>query len=63
MQKIIVQVDWYVKIVLTLIAVLLAGLLAKPYVITKPVSASGNYVTVENGWYNAIPVTVTNWPK
>ena len=31
MQKVIVQVDWYVKVILTLIAVLLAGLLARPY--------------------------------
>jgi len=40
MKKVIVQVDWHAKIVLTLIAVLLAGLLVKPYIMTKSVDAS-----------------------
>lgn len=31
MQKVIVQIDWYTKIILTLIAVLLASLLVKSY--------------------------------
>ncbi len=39
MQKVTVQIDWYTKVVLTLIAVLLAGLLVKPYIVTKPVNA------------------------
>ena len=30
MQKVMVQIDWYTKIILTLIVVLLAGLLARP---------------------------------
>jgi len=28
----ILKIDWYTKIVLTLIAILLAGILAKPYI-------------------------------
>lgn len=32
MQKVMVQIDWYTKIVLTLIVVLLVGLLARPYI-------------------------------
>jgi len=55
MQKVIVQIDWYTKIILTLIAVLLAGLLAKPYIIPKPVGA-GESVTVDNWPDNAVPV-------
>jgi len=39
MGKVTVQIDWYTKIVLTLIAILLAGLLAKPYIVSKPASA------------------------
>jgi len=31
MRKVIIQIDWYTKIVLTLIAVLLAGVLVKSY--------------------------------
>lgn len=31
MQKVIIQIDWYTKVILTLIAVLLAGLLVRPY--------------------------------
>ena len=41
MQKVIVQVDWYAKIVLTLIVVLLAGLLAKSYI--EPQMAKASY--------------------
>ena len=32
MQKVMVQIDWFTKIILTLIVVLLAGLLARPYI-------------------------------
>jgi len=53
MEKVIVQIDWYTKIILTLIAVLLAGLLAKPYVAPQPVGAY-------NGEH-PVPVEVTNW--
>ena len=57
MQKVIVQVDWYTKIVLTLIAVLLAGLLAKPYVVSRPASgAYGQRVIVDNEY--PIPVKI-----
>jgi len=65
MQKVIVQIDWYTKIVLTLIAALLAGLLAKPYIAPKPVGAydesyiTGD-VTVNNSSQYPIPVKVTN---
>jgi len=31
MQKVIIQIDWYTKIILTLIVVLLAGIFARPY--------------------------------
>lgn len=41
MQKVIVQIDWYTKIILTLIVVLLAGLLARPYI--EPRIAEGAY--------------------
>ncbi len=44
MQKVTVQIDWYTKVVLTLIAVLLAGLLAKPYIVTKPVGARNEFL-------------------
>ena len=40
MQKVIVQIDWYTKIILTLIVVLLAGLLARPYIEPRIVKAS-----------------------
>lgn len=61
MQKVIVQIDWYTKIILTLIAVLLAGLLAKPYVAPQPVGAyAENYVTVDNSSRNPIPVTIAD---
>ena len=39
MQKVIVQVDWYTKIILIIIAVILAGLLAKPYLPTRMIRA------------------------
>ena len=60
MQKIIVQIDWYTKIVLTLIAVLLAGLLAKPYIATNPASAHVDYVIVDNSWKNPVPARVVD---
>ncbi len=41
MQKVMVQIDWYTKIILTLIIVLLAGLLARPYI--EPRIAKGAY--------------------
>lgn len=41
MEKVMVQIDWYTKIILTLIVVLLAGLLARPYV--EPRIARGAY--------------------
>ena len=36
MRRVMLEVDWYVKVLLTLIAVLLAGILVKPYVVTRP---------------------------
>ena len=36
MKRVMLEVDWYMKVVLTLIAVLLAGILVKPYLVTKP---------------------------
>jgi len=39
MQKVIVQIDWYTKVILTLIAVLLVGLLVKPYIQIQPSTA------------------------
>ncbi len=47
MQKVMVQIDWYTKIVLTLIVVLLVGLLARPYIeprIAKAVTPEYIYV-------------------
>jgi len=63
MQKVIVQVDLYTKIILTLIAVLLAGLLAKPYTTPKPARAGWETVTVDNRFDNPVPVVVTNLPQ
>jgi len=39
MRRLMPEVDWYVKIVLALIAVLLTGILVKPYLVTSPASA------------------------
>ena len=71
MQKVIVQVDWYTKFVLTLIAVLLAGILVKPYITTRPAGAYNETVTVDNHSpipveiknFRAIEVSVENWPR
>ena len=70
MQKVIVQTDWYTKIVLTLIAILLAGLLAKPYVVSRPAGASEEakampveITRVNLYWTDFMPVKVINWPK
>jgi len=70
MQKAIVQVDWYTKVILTLIAVLLAGLLAKPYIVSKPAGAYRDVQEVEV--VNRYPIDVrldeevtawvSNWP-
>ena len=70
MQKVIVQLDWYTKIVLTLIAILLAGLLAKPYVVSRAAGASSEQATIPVEikaislyWTDYMPVKVMNWPK
>ncbi len=70
MQKVIVQIDWYTKIVLTLIAILLAGLLAKPHVVSRPARASKaakamavEITRVNLHWTDFMPVKVMNWPK
>lgn len=59
-KKVIVQVDWYTKMVLTLIAVLLAGLLAKSYVDIKEAQASlgPQEVVVVNDRLNPISVEI-----
>ena len=64
MQKVIVQIDWYTKIILTLIAVLLAGILAKPYIVSRPAGAYGEYVEVTNwpSYNNPMSVKVTDMP-
>lgn len=56
MQKVIVQIDWHTKIVLTLIAVLLAGLLVKPYIMTKSLDAA----TANKGEYSITPAQEKN---
>ncbi len=43
MQKVMVQIDWYTKIILTLIVVLLAGLLARPYIESRRAEAEEEY--------------------
>jgi len=71
MQKVIVQIDWYTKIVLTLIAILLAGLLAKPYIVSRPAGASSEQAkampveikAISLSWTDFMPVKVMNWPK
>ena len=44
MQKVMVQIDWYTKIILTLIVVLLAGLLARPYIEPRIAKADDQYL-------------------
>jgi len=69
MQKVIVQIDWYTKIILTLIAVLLAGILAKPHVATRPVEAvavEASYPTPSRmGALNmsGLPMVVVDWKE
>ena len=70
MQKVIIQIDWYSKIVLTLIAILLAGLLAKPYMVGRPAGASSEQAripveikAISLSWTDYMPVKVINWPK
>jgi len=59
MTKVIVQVDWYTKMILTLIAVLLAGLLAKSYVDIREAQAYGTQrVVVVNNRLGPIPIEV-----
>ena len=60
MQKVIVQIDWYTKIILILIAVLLAGILAKPYIVSRPAGAYGDHVTVDNPRYNPVLVEIVD---
>lgn len=61
MQKVVVQIDGYTKVVLTLIAVLLAGLLAKPYLPHNPVVArETQYVVIDNSYKNPIPVNIVS---
>ena len=63
MQKVIVQIDWYTKIVLTLIAILLAGLLAKPYVVSRPAGAYGEQEVYVTNWPGRVDVWVENSVK
>ena len=70
MEKVTVQIDRYTKAVLTLIAVLLAGLLVKPYMVGRPAGASSEQATipveiraVNLHWTDFMPVKVMNWPK
>lgn len=46
MQKVMVEIDWYTKIILTLIVVLLAGLLARPYIEPRIARASSENIKV-----------------
>ena len=70
MQQVIVQIDWYTKFVLTLIAVLLAGILVKVNIVSRPAGASEEAKTmpveiirVNLHWTDFMPVKVINWPK
>jgi len=70
MGKVTVQLDWYTKAVLTLIAVLLAGLLVKPHIVSRPAGASSEQATIpveiqaiSLQWTDFMPVKVMNWPK
>ena len=60
MKRVILEVDWYAKVILTLIAVLLAGILAKPYTVTNPVRAGlfGDNVIVNNRRTDPVPVEI-----
>ena len=70
MQQVVVQIDWYTKFVLTLIAVLLAGILVKVNIVSRPAGASEEAKTmpveiirVNLHWTDFMPVKVINWPK
>jgi len=70
MQQVIVQIDWYTKFVLTLIAVLLAGILVKVNIVSRPAGASEEakampveITRVNLHWTDFMPVKVMNWPK
>ena len=70
MQQVIVQIDWYTKFVLTLIAVLLAGILVKVNIVSRPAGASEEakamaveITRVNLHWTDFMPVKVINWPK
>ena len=66
MQKVIVQIDWYTKIILTLIAVLLAGLLAESYTMTKPAESAdyiGKYLPKDIDWEKAQEKAKEIWRK
>ena len=70
MQQVIVRIDWYTKFVLTLIAVLLAGILVKVNIVSRPAGASeeAKAIPVEIRavnlhWTDFMPVKVINWPK
>ena len=53
--QVTVHVDWYTKVILTLIAVVLAGLLVKPSLVSKPVSGYGGQRVVID---DTIPIRV-----
>lgn len=59
MQKVVVELDWFTRTVLVLIAVLLAGILAKPLLVGNPVSGYGQQRVIVDNTY-PIPVKVTN---
>jgi len=70
MEKVTVQIDWYTKFVLTLIVVLLAGILVKVNIVSRPAGASSEQATipveiraVNLHWTDFMPVKVMNWPK
>jgi len=71
MEKVTVQIDWYTKVVLTLIAVLLAAILVKVNIVSRPAGASSEQtkampveiIRVNLQWTDFMPVKVMNWPK
>lgn len=59
MTKSIVNLDWYSKFILTLIAFLLFGLLVKPIIVAKKVTANPQRtVYIENTRGDPVPVEV-----
>lgn len=69
MRKITLRADWYLKAVLTIIAVALCLICLNPWIAPKDAGATNGIVPVRiegiglyAGTTHPLPVQVTNWP-